>query len=233
MILFSDGRETIGKARDWAAGAAGRGIVIDALAPDSRRRPNDLRVADLRAPASTWQGDDVEIEAVIAGDTAGDVRVQLRVDGGATGQQTVKLTTATSGASGTARFTLKPLAEGYHALRVEIVNAGNDPITDNNLLNAATVVRQRPSVLIVEDAQQRLLPATRAGAVGIRRDRARPERHPHAHRRPRQLRLDRPGRCAGDDAERRAAAGVAGLCPLARARPRRDRRQQQLRQGGV
>ncbi|MFN8517706.1 MAG: VWA domain-containing protein, partial [Chloroflexia bacterium] len=107
-------------------------------------------MADLRAPASTWQGDDVEIEAVIAGDTAGDVRVQLRVDGGATGQQTVKLTTATSGASGTARFTLKPLAEGYHALRVEIVNAGNDPITDNNLLNAATVVRQRPSVLIVE-----------------------------------------------------------------------------------
>jgi Mg-chelatase subunit ChlD len=150
LVLFSDGRETIGKARDWAAGAAGRGIVIDALAPDSRRRPNDLRVADLRAPASTWQGDDVEIEAVIAGDTAGDVRVQLRVDGGATGQQTVKLTAGTAGANGTARFTLKPLAEGYHALRVEIVNPGNDPIADNNALHAATVVRDRPSVLIVE-----------------------------------------------------------------------------------
>lgn len=150
LVLFSDGRETVGKARDWAAGAAGRGIIIDALAPDSRRRPNDLRVADLRAPASVWQGDDIEIEAVVAGDTAGDVRVQLRVDNGVAGQQTVKLTAGTTGASGTARFTLRPMSEGYHALRVEIVGATGDPIMDNNLLNATTIVRDRPAVLIVE-----------------------------------------------------------------------------------
>jgi Ca-activated chloride channel homolog len=162
LVLFSDGRETVGKARDWAAGAAGRSIVIDALAPDSRRRPNDLRVADLRAPASTWFGDDVEIEAVVAGDTVGDVRVQLRVDGGATGQQTVKLTAGTTGASGTARFTLKPLSEGYHALQVAIVSAGNDPIEENNALHAATVVRDRPSVLIVEGTRNNGFPLRRA-----------------------------------------------------------------------
>ena len=150
LVLFSDGRETVGTARDWAIAAAGRGVVIDALAPDSRRRPNDLRLADLRAPESTWQGDDVEIEAVVAGDSTGDVRVQLVVDGRATPQQTVRLTAATTGASGTARFTLRPLTPGYHSLRVEIVGASGDPIPENNSLNAATVVRDRPSVLIVE-----------------------------------------------------------------------------------
>ncbi len=150
LVLFSDGRETIGKARDWAAGAAGRGIVIDAIAPDSRRRPNDLRVADLRAPQSTWQGDDVVVEAVVAGDVPGDVTVRLLVDNNVVGQQAVKLTAATSGASGTANFTLKPLSAGYHALRVEIVGASSDPITDNNALNAATVVRDKPNILIVE-----------------------------------------------------------------------------------
>lgn len=150
LVLYSDGRETVGRAGDWAAGAADRGIVIDALAPDSRRRPNDLRLADLRAPASTWQGDDVEIEAVVAGDSTGDVRVQLLVDGRVTGQQVVKLTAATTGASGTARFTLRPLTPSYHSLRVEIVGAASDPIADNNVLDAATVVRDKPSVLIVE-----------------------------------------------------------------------------------
>ena len=150
LILFSDGRQTIGQANDWAAGAAGRGIVIDALSPTSRRLPNDVRISDLRAPQSTWQGDDVEIEAVVAADTTGDVSVQLLVDGRATGRQTVKLSAGTTGATGTARFVLQPLTPGYHAIRVENTAQSSDPIAENNLLTATVVVRNRPSVLIVE-----------------------------------------------------------------------------------
>lgn len=150
LLLFSDGRQTIGQANDWAAGAAGRGIVIDALPPTSRRLPNDVRISDLRAPQSTWQGDDVEIEAVVAADTAGDVSVQLLVDGRATGRQTVKLSAGTTGANGTARFVLQPLTPGYHSIRVENTAQANDPSAENNLLASTVVVRNRPSVLIVE-----------------------------------------------------------------------------------
>ena len=150
LVLFSDGRQTIGQANDWAAGAAGRGIVIDALSPASRRLPNDVRISDLRTPQSTWQGDDVEIEAVVAADTVGDVSVQLLVDGRATGRQTVKLSAGTTGATGTARFVLQPLTPGYHSIRVEHTAQSSDPIAENNLLSSTVVVRNRPSVLIVE-----------------------------------------------------------------------------------
>jgi Mg-chelatase subunit ChlD len=150
LVLFSDGRQTLGEATDWAAGAAGRGIVIDALSPASRRLPGDVRITDLRAPQSTWQGDDVEIEAVLAGDAAGDVSVQLIVDGRVTGRQTVKLSAGTTGANGTARFVLQPLAPGYHSFQVETTTTAGDPITENNTLAATTVVRDKPNVLIVE-----------------------------------------------------------------------------------
>lgn len=161
LVLFSDGRETVGHAADWAAGAAGRGIVIDALGPESRRRPNDVRLADLRAPQSTWQGDDVEIEAVVAGDTAGDISVQLLVDGRPVGKQTVKLIAATTGATGNARFVLQPLTPGYHAIRVEAAPQGTDPIVENNALATTTIVRDKPNVLIIE--------GTRGNADSLRR----------------------------------------------------------------
>ncbi len=150
LVLFSDGRQTLGEATDWAAGAASRGVVIDALAPAARRLPGDVRVTDLRAPQSTWQGDDVEIEAVLAGDAAGEVGVQLIVDGRVTGRQMVTLSAGTTGANGTARFVLRPLTPGYHSFRVETTGAGGDPIAENNALAATTVVRDKPSVLIVE-----------------------------------------------------------------------------------
>jgi len=43
LVLFSDGQETVGEATGWAAGAGGRGTVVDAVAPAARRLPNDLR----------------------------------------------------------------------------------------------------------------------------------------------------------------------------------------------
>ena len=150
LVLFSDGRQTLGEATDWAAGAAARGIVIDALAPTNRRLPNDVRVSDLRAPQGTWQGDDVEIEAVLAGDTPGDVAVQLLVDGRAVGRQTAKLSAGTTGANGTTRFVLQPLPPGYHSIRVEIAAQAGDPIAENNTLSATTVVRDKPNLLIIE-----------------------------------------------------------------------------------
>ncbi len=153
FVLFSDGRETVGSATAWAAGATGRGIVIDGLGPESRRRPNDVRLADLRVPQNTWQGDDVEIEAVVAGDVPGDVGVQLLVDGRPAGQQVVKLTAATTTATGTARFVLQPLAPGYHAIQVTATPPAGDPIAENNALAATTVIRDKPHILIVEGAR--------------------------------------------------------------------------------
>lgn len=150
IVLFSDGQETVGQANDWAAGASGRGTVVDAVAPAERRLPNDVRVTDLRAPESLWQGDEVEVAAALAGDTPGQVGVQLLVDGRAALQQTVTLSASTTFATGTASFVLRPLTPGYHALSIKITPEANDPIAENNILSATTIVRDKPRVLIVE-----------------------------------------------------------------------------------
>lgn len=161
LVLFSDGQETVGRANDWAAGASGRGTVVDAVVPAERRLPNDVRVTDLRAPESLWQGDEVEISAALAGDAPGQVGVQLLVDGRAALQQTATLAASTASATGTASFVLRPLTPGYHALSVKITPAADDPIAENNTLSATTIVRDKPRVLIVE--------GTRGGGDSLRR----------------------------------------------------------------
>ncbi len=150
LVVLSDGQQTLGDVSDWAAGAAARGVVIDAVSPVNRRLPKDVRITDLRTPQSTWQGDDVEVQAAVAGDAPGEVMVQLVVDERVAGQQVVKLTDSTAGATGTARFVLQPLAPGYHSVRVSTTTIQDDPIRENNVLAATTVVRDKPSVLIVE-----------------------------------------------------------------------------------
>jgi len=161
IVLFSDGQETVGGAIDWAAGASGRGVVVDAVAPAARRLPNDVRVTDMRVPDSLWQGDVVEIAATLAGDTPGQVAVQLLVDGQVAVSQNAALSASTSAATGTASFVLRPLTPGYHAIAVRVAPATGDPIAENNTLAATTVVRDRPRVLIVE--------GTPGGADGLRR----------------------------------------------------------------
>jgi len=161
LVLFSDGQETVGASTDWATGASGRGVVVDAVAPAARRLPNDVRVTDLGVPASLWQGDEVEIAATLAGDTPGQVAVQLLVDGRAAVSQDVTLSASTSAATGTASFVLRPLTPGYHAIAVRVTPGGSDPIAENNTLAATTVVRDKPRVLIVE--------GTRGGGDGLRR----------------------------------------------------------------
>ena len=161
LVLFSDGQETVGDATDWAAGASGRGVVVDAVAPAARRLPNDVRVTDLRVPDSLWQGDAIEIAATLAGDTPGQVAVQLLIDGRAVVSQDATLSASNNGATGTASFVLKPLTPGYHAVAVRVTLGGGDPIAENNTLAATTVVRDKPRVLIVE--------GTSGGADGLRR----------------------------------------------------------------
>ncbi len=149
LVVFSDGRETLGRAYDWAAGARSRGVIVEAVTPQGRPWGGDVRLAELAVPESTWQGADIEIGAVVNSDQAGAATVRLFVDGRPAGQQVVTLTAGTNNY----RFALTPLPQGYHALRAEVVSGlpgFGDAVADNNALGATTVVREKPRVLILE-----------------------------------------------------------------------------------
>lgn len=151
LVLLSDGQETLGQALNWAAGAAARGVTIDALRPSGPPRTGDWRLTGLWVPESVWQGDDIEVEALVAGAPGGSATVRLLVDGRPAGERPVDPRAFAPGADvTTVRFALRPLAPGYHAVRVEVVPQGVDTIAENNALAATTVVRDKPRVLILE-----------------------------------------------------------------------------------
>ncbi|MDP9374145.1 MAG: VWA domain-containing protein, partial [Chloroflexota bacterium] len=164
----SDGAETLGRAAEWAAGARERGVTIDVLQPAGLSRTDDLRLSDVRVPESLWQGDDVEVEAVVASEGAGRATARLQVDGRPAGEQAVELRPGAN----TLRFVLRPLSPGYHALRVEVVPQGQaaDPVAENNALAATTVVRDKPRVLVLEgerNAGDRLRRALERGGSDV------------------------------------------------------------------
>ncbi|MGN6700273.1 MAG: VWA domain-containing protein, partial [Thermomicrobiales bacterium] len=145
LVLFSDGRETIGQAADWAAGVAHQGVTIDAVRP-AAPPASDVRLTDVQAPSSTWQGDEVEVNAAVASDLPTSATVQLLVDGQETGTRQIDLPAGTANA----RFVLQPLAPGFHAIAVRVAPQGNDPVPQNNTLATTTIVRDKPHVLIIE-----------------------------------------------------------------------------------
>lgn len=146
LVLFSDGRETLGHALDWAASAAGRGVTVDTVTPAGTPWPGDVRLAGVSVPESAWQGGDLDVTATLDSDRGGPATVTLSLDGRPAGQRTVNLQPG----GNTYHFTLASPPPGYHGLRVEVSVPGGDVITANNALTATTVVRDRPRVLLVE-----------------------------------------------------------------------------------
>ena len=153
LVLVSDGVETLGRAIEWGAGARARGVTIDAL-PITGRGAGDPRLVDLRVPESVWQGDDIEVEAVAASEVAGEATVRLLVDGRQSGEAAIEWQGGGNVAdTRAARFLLKPLAPGRHTIRVEVAPRGLDVAGENNALEASTVVRDKPRVLVLEGQQ--------------------------------------------------------------------------------
>ncbi len=121
-------------------------MTIDALPPPGRAATGDVYLSDLRVPESLWQGDELEVETIVGSDAAGRATVRLAVDGRAAGEGAIELRPGAN----THRFALRPLAPGFHALRVEVVPRGADAIAENNWLGATTVVRDKPRVLVLQ-----------------------------------------------------------------------------------
>ncbi|MBE3071015.1 MAG: hypothetical protein IMZ66_12340, partial [Planctomycetes bacterium] len=75
LLLYTDGRETLGDAVAAAAGLAARGIQVHAIAPDLR--PRDAAILSVGPAAEPASGRPVRMEVRVASTVPAEVRVTL------------------------------------------------------------------------------------------------------------------------------------------------------------
>lgn len=140
IVLVGDGHDTAGRALAAAAALSGSGIDLLAL-PSELPAGADVHVASLRLPQTARAGRGVPIEVAVAGQRAGEVRVQLsrRMGGEARylGAQTVKLVSAAAGGEARAvtRFIDRPDAPGVAVYDVALQGPDGGQLLNNYVEN--------------------------------------------------------------------------------------------------
>lgn len=146
IVVLSDGAENSGQAIQQADQAAQDGVPIDVV-PLGGVNPNDLRVDSVSGPGTVWQGDTVTVLANVWSGMAESATLTLTIDGKTAVQRSVTLQTGGNAVT----FTAPKLAPGFHAMQVAVSGpAASDPIPQNDTGNLSLVVRDQPSVLLVE-----------------------------------------------------------------------------------
>lgn len=146
IVVLSDGAENTGQAIEQADQAAQDGVPIDVV-PLGGVNPNDLRIDSVSGPGTVWSGDKVTVLANAWSGSAGNATLTLTIDG----QQAAKQSVPLQPGGNAVTFTAPKLAAGFHAMQVTVAGpAAADPIPQNDTGVLSLVVRDQPSVLLVE-----------------------------------------------------------------------------------
>lgn len=146
IVVLSDGAQNSGEALQQADQAAQDGVPIDVV-PLGGVNANDLRIDSVSGPGTVWSGDPVTVLANVWSGTAETATLTLTIDGQTAAQQTVQLQPGGNAVT----FTAPRLASGFHAMEVKVAGpAASDPIPQNDTGALSLVVRNQPSVLLVE-----------------------------------------------------------------------------------
>jgi Ca-activated chloride channel family protein len=125
--------------------AASDGTPIDVLQVPGVGA-DDLRVEGVNAPSAVWTGETVNVLASIATGSAGDVAVDLLVDGAVSATQPATLQAGLNSYS----FQVPELAPGFHAFSVRVSSQTvPDKYKENNEIPFPVIVRDAPKLLLI------------------------------------------------------------------------------------
>jgi len=143
IVLLSDGRQTAGDALLAAQQAAQLHVPISVIPLPVPAR-GDVAVASVELPHATENGEPVTLRVGLQADRPTPVIVRISEDGTDLGQHTL---TVPAGLS-TYYFSQTIEGAGTHVFHVQ-VRAQNDPVPQNDALDAVTVTAPAPSVLML------------------------------------------------------------------------------------
>jgi Ca-activated chloride channel homolog len=147
VVLLSDGWDTAGQASD-AARTLPAGTRLDVYPQPAMDGQPEVLVESVSVPSYVREGDGFDVSAVVGSNHEGSTQVSMAVDGKQAGSWTIQF------APGANLVTMpqKPLALGFHSIRVQL-SGGGDTIAENNWASGYVVVKQRGQVLLVDGQQ--------------------------------------------------------------------------------
>lgn len=160
VVLLSDGRQTSGDALQAAQQAAGDGVPISVV--PIRPPSGDVAVDSLGLPAYVRSGESITLRVGLHTDRAETVRLRLRLDGEPLGERAVALR------AGLNNFFFAQVAgqPGVHHYGATVA-APNDPVPQNDSMDATMVVGPAPRILVLSTRPADAGPLVRAiGADG-------------------------------------------------------------------
>jgi uncharacterized membrane protein len=143
IVLVSDGGENEGRAADAARLAAVRGVPIDTVLLASQRGP-DVLIAQIDAPASAREGQEISLEVVLSSSIATSARLQVLIDGQIAAEQDLTLEVGTR----TVAVRVPAGEAGFRRLEARI-EAQGDSEPQNNRVAAFTIVQGPPRLLLI------------------------------------------------------------------------------------
>jgi Mg-chelatase subunit ChlD len=161
IVLLSDGGENAGDAAAAARAAEAAGIPIDVV-PVGGPAPADVLVDDVVAPQEVRSGETYELRAVLRATDAASATVTLRRNGVASAVRQLSLAPGETAV----RFSEIALTPGPIRYTVD-VESSPSAIAGNKHGEALVVVRGRPRVLFVANAERPLAAWLRGQGIDV------------------------------------------------------------------
>ncbi len=163
LVLLSDGAQTVGDAREIAAGGLA-GIQLSVV-PLGAQSEHEVAVDRVVSPNSVPAGRQMPVRVLIKSTSDRAVTVTLYDGEQPVGSRDLQITAGDT----VANFSIKAQAQGFHVLRAHVASV-DDGFAQNNDALSFTNVKKPPSVLILAGAPEdaaALKSALEAGDVAV------------------------------------------------------------------
>ncbi len=161
LVLLTDGLETTGQAERALREAQARAVDLVVVDLGGGAAPAETWLADLRAPAQAYPGDQVPVAVTVGTNRAQPVLLTWTA-GRQSGQQALAL----SESGGTLALTLAAQEPGFLPVRV-CLTAAADTFVQNNCADGWVLVQGPPQVLVLGAGDERAALVTALRRAGL------------------------------------------------------------------
>ena len=145
LVLMTDGNENIGRASAEIDALVATGVQVSVLPLQPLTGSPEMLIESIETPGAVREGETFETIVNVRSTDDAEASLRFRRDGVVVAEQPIKLLV------GANRFALaqKAQGQGFHSFHVSLASSA-DTLTQNNEAFGYTVVKEKPTVLVLE-----------------------------------------------------------------------------------